>query len=309
MTQSNRGNIVTNENAAEKQARMKKRERLAIIAFPIVIAIGALVALIGSQGSAEVAGVPIFALVVAVAYIIQWVFAIPFYFMQTEKYFDLIGSVTHSLVVAFAFVATPETDARSLLLLGLILIWAIRLGTFLFRRIVKAGADDRWDELKQSVPRFFLVWTIQGIWISFTQAAALAAITTANTQPLGIFAIVGGIVWLIGFGIEVLADHQKSQFRADPANAERFISTGLWSRSRHPNYFGEIVLWVGIAIIAFPVLSGLQYLLLLSPVFVFVLLTRVSGVPMLEAKAERKWGGQEDYETYKRTTPVLIPRL
>jgi len=105
----------------------------------------------------------------------------------------------------------------------------------------------------------------------------------------------------------VVADRQKSHFKADSQNDGRFINTGLWSWSRHPNYFGEIVLWIGVAVITLPVLQGWQWLTLISPVFITLLLTRISGVPMLEARADEKWGGQEDYEIYKRSTSVPIP--
>ncbi len=126
---------------------------------------------------------------------------------------------------------------------------------------------------------------------------------------MDIFAIVGALVWVIGFAIEVTADAQKSRFNADPSNKGKFIRTGLWSRSRHPNYFGEIVLWIGIAIIAIPVLQGWQWVAMISPLFVTLLLTRVSGIPLLEKKADVKWGGQAEYEEYKKNTPVLIPRM
>ena len=121
--------------------------------------------------------------------------------------------------------------------------------------------------------------------------------------------LVGFLVWAVGFAIEVVADSQKSRFSANPDNKGKFIQTGLWSRSRHPNYFGEIMLWIGVAIIALPVLRGWQWVALISPVFVTLLLTRVSGVPLLEKKADKKWGGQADYESYKKRTPELIPRL
>jgi steroid 5-alpha reductase family enzyme len=147
------------------------------------------------------------------------------------------------------------------------------------------------------------------LWVTFTAAAALVTITTGLRKEIDGFAIAGLLVWLFGFVFEVVADSQKSRFSADPANKGRFIHTGLWSRSRHPNYFGEIVLWIGIAIIALPVLQGWQWVALISPIFVTVLLTRVSGVPLLEKKADKKWGGQADYEEYKKNTPVLIPRL
>ena len=140
-------------------------------------------------------------------------------------------------------------------------------------------------------------------------AAALVAITTSTRKELDLFALVGFLVWAIGFSIEVIADTQKSRFSANPDNRGKFIQTGLWSRSRHPNYFGEIVLWIGVAVIAIPVLQGWQWIALISPVFVTLLLTRVSGVPLLEKKADKKWGGQEDYEAYKKNTSMLIPRL
>jgi steroid 5-alpha reductase family enzyme len=192
--------------------------------------------------------------------------------------------------------------------LALVVIWASRLGLFLFRRILRAGKDARFDEIKPSFFRFLNFWTLQGLWVALTLAAAMAAITTTTRKELGWFALAGGLVWVFGFAIEAIADAQKNRFRADPANKGKFIHTGLWAWSRHPNYFGEIVLWIGVAIIALPVLQGWQWVTLISPVFVALLITRVSGVPMLEKKADERWGGQEDYEAYKERTPVLIPR-
>jgi steroid 5-alpha reductase family enzyme len=288
---------------------MKSTDRNALIAFPVLILIGFLFALAGSQGGTSVFGVPLFALSVGLIFLIQWLVFIPSYLFQTEKYFDLTGSLTYISVITLALVFSIGADGRSILLWALVVIWAARLGTFLFRRIKKAGKDDRFDELKPSFIRFLNVWTIQGLWISFTMAAALVAITTSNRKELDLFALVGFLVWAFGFSIEVIADSQKSRFSANPDNKGKFIQTGLWSRSRHPNYFGEIVLWIGVAVIAIPVLQGWQWIALISPVFVTLLLTRVSGVPLLEKKADIKWGGQEDYESYKKRTPVLIPRL
>ena len=198
---------------------------------------------------------------------------------------------------------------ESILLWALVVVWAVRLGTFLFGRIRKAGKDDRFDELKPSFIRFLNVWTIQALWVTFTFAAALVAITTTVRKGLDAFAVIGLLIWIFGFAFEVIANSQKSRFAADPANKGKFIQTGLWSKSRHPNYFGEIMLWIGVAVIALPVLVGLQWVALISPLFVTLLLTRVSGVPLLEAKADKKWGGQPDYEEYKKKTPVLLPKL
>lgn len=288
---------------------MNPSNRNALIAFPLLIVIGLLFAWAGSQGGTLIVGVPLFAVSVGLAFLIQWLAFIPAFLLQTEKFFDLTGSITYVSIITIALVFGAGPDGRSILLWALVVIWAIRLGAFLFGRIKKAGKDDRFDQIKPSFIGFLNVWTIQGLWVTFTLAAALVAVTTTNRQELDLFALTGFLVWAIGFGIEVVADHQKSRFSANPENKGKFIQTGLWSRSRHPNYFGEIVLWIGVAIIALPVLQGWQWVALTSPVFVTMLLTRVSGVPLLEEKADKKWGGQEDYESYKKRTPVLIPQL
>ncbi len=288
---------------------MKKSDRNALLAFPIIIIIGLLIAVAGSQGGSTIGGIPVFAFSVGLAFLIQWLVFIPAYRLQTEKFFDLTGSLTYISVISITALLSADLDARSILLWALVVIWAARLGTFLFRRVRKAGRDDRFDEIKPSFIQFLNVWTIQGLWVTFTMAAALVAITSTNHKPLDVFALIGLLLWLLGFTIEVVADAQKSRFNANPENKGKFIQTGLWSRSRHPNYFGEIVLWVGVAVIALPVLQGWQWVALISPVFVTLLLTRVSGIPLLEKKADQKWGGQANYEAYKKNTPVLIPRL
>ena len=287
---------------------MKESERNALIALLIVILVGLGVAWAGSQGGASVSGVPIFALAVGLAFLIQWLAFIPAYLLQNEGFFDLTGSLTYISVTTIAVLLSPQVDGRSILLLALVVTWAARLGTYLFRRIRKVGKDARFDDIKPSFIRFLSTWTLQGLWVTFTLAAALAAITTTTRKGLGVFALLGFLVWAFGFAMEAVADWQKSRFRADPENKGQFIHTGLWARSRHPNYFGEIVLWIGVAIIALPVLRGWQWATLISPVFVAVLLTRISGVPILEKRADEKWGGQEAYEAYKERTPVLIPQ-
>lgn len=285
------------------------KDRNSFLTFFILILVGALVALAGSQGGATLGSVPVFALAVALAFLIQWLAFIPAYIFQTEKFYDLTGSFTYLTVTLIAVIFSAGADARAFLLAALVIIWALRLGTFLFRRIRKAGKDDRFDDIKPSFIRFLNAWTIQALWVTFTASAALIGITTATRKDLDLFALIGFLVWSLGFSIEVIADAQKSRFNADPANKGKFIRTGLWSRSRYPNYFGEILLWIGVLIITLPVLHGWQWVALISPLFVAFLLTRVSGVPLLEKKADAKWGGQAEYEEYKRNTPVLVPRL
>ena len=287
---------------------MEKVTLRSILAIIVILLIAAGLTFAGSQGGFVVYGIPLFALCVALAFIINWIVFIPAYIWKTEKFFDLTGGITYITVVLVAVFLSPTVDGRSWLLFGIISIWAIRLSSFLFMRIRAAGEDRRFRDLKKSFARFLLTWTIQGLWVTFSLAAALAAITSELRLELGFFELIGLLVWTFGFVVEVIADRQKSQFKADPANEGKFINVGLWSWSRHPNYFGEIVLWIGVAMIAFPALLGWQLITLISPIFITLLLTKISGVPMLEARADEKWGEQEDYEAYKAKTSILIPR-
>jgi len=285
------------------------KKQTIILSLIIAILLGCLMAFAGSQDGQYVRGLPIYAVCVAIAFLLNWAAFFPAFAMQTERFFDLTGSITYISLVVFAFALSDNLDTRSILLGGLCLIWAVRLGSFLYKRIHTAGKDDRFDSIKPNALRFFNTWTLQAVWVVLTSAPVIIAITSNSRKGIGIVAILGVVIWLIGFLIEVIADGQKTAFKKDTSNTGKFISTGLWSRSRHPNYFGEIMLWIGATIVAAPVLQGWQWIALISPVFVIFLLTKVSGIPMLEAKADKKWGGQADYEEYKSNTPILIPKL
>jgi steroid 5-alpha reductase family enzyme len=282
--------------------------RRSLIGITVAAVIGALVALAGSDGSTQLGSVPVFALCGLLAYLVNWVVFIPSNLAKTEKYYDLTGSATYLTVILVAVLSSDDLDARAVIVAAMVAIWATRLGSFLFRRIRRDGRDGRFDEIKTNPLRFFMTWTLQGLWVLLTAAAALAIITTNERRSLGWLAFVGIAVWLAGFVIEVVADRQKSAFKQDPANSGRFITSGLWAWSRHPNYFGEITLWTGIAIIAIPILSGWSWVVLISPVFVAVLIGRISGIPMLEKRADERWGDEPAYQEYKRTTPVLVPK-
>ncbi|MCH9695282.1 MAG: DUF1295 domain-containing protein [Gammaproteobacteria bacterium] len=277
-----------------------------ITGIAIAIAIGGFIAWAGSDGGSRTGGLPVFALCGALAFVINWLAFVPAVLTQTERYYDLVGGITYITTMSVAVILSGDLDLRAMLVAAMVMLWSLRLASFLFRRILKSGNDSRFDEIKNRPLRFFLAWTLQGLWVLLTAAAALAVITGNTRVPLGAAGIIGTGIWLIGLLVEVVADNQKSNFKNDPANNGKFISSGLWAWSRHPNYFGEIVLWGGIALLALPVLKGWQYATLISPVFVYLLLTRVSGVNLLEEKADQRWGGQDDYEAYKRRTPVLF---
>ncbi|MBL8981735.1 MAG: DUF1295 domain-containing protein [Gemmatimonadetes bacterium] len=240
---------------------------------------------------------------------VQWVAFVPAFLRRTERFYDLVGSATFVGAIALAVRQGWPLDARSVVLALAVMVWALRLGTYLVRRIRRAGKDDRFDEIKRSFPRFLLAWTLQGVWVVVTSAPAVLAIRRSGETPVEPLLLIGLFLWVIGFSVEVVADAQKARFAADPANRGRFITTGLWARSRHPNYFGEILLWTGVTVIASPVLVGWERLGLISPLFVAWLLIRVSGIPQLERKARARWGGDPAYEGWYRRTPRLLPRL
>ena len=249
---------------------------------------------------------------VILAFLIQWVAYIPAYTFQTEKFYDLTGTLTYLSVVWFTYMlsnSAGELKIGNLILALLISIWAVRLGSFLFLRIHKAGEDKRFRTIKPSASQFFMTWTLQGFWVSICSMCALTAISSEVGVVVNVFFYIGFALFLIGFSIEVIADNQKNTFRSLEENKDKFIANGLWAKSRHPNYFGEIMLWTGIALIALPSLSGTQYLTLISPVFTYILLVHISGVRMLEDMGNKKWGHLEEYKNYKDKTPRIIPKL
>ncbi len=287
---------------------MDNQTNKSLLGILTAVAVGALVSWAGGDGGAQAGSIPVFAWCGLVAFLINWIVFVPSSLRQTEKYYDLTGSATYVTVILVAVWLSSDLDTRAWIAAAMVVVWALRLGTFLFRRISRAGNDRRFDEIKTDRLRFLMAWTVQGLWVLLTAAAALAIITTTERKELSWLGFVGIAVWLSGFSIEVVADRQKSAFRRDPKNRGRFISSGLWAWSRHPNYFGEIVLWTGVAVMAIPILSGWRWVVLISPIFVTLLLTRISGIPMLERRADERWGGTEDYERYQESTPVLVPR-
>jgi len=291
--------------------------KISILGSAVSIILGFLVAYIVGQNSVDFFGFPLLIFCFLYSYIVHWIFFIHAYIFQTEHYFDATGSFTYiSLSIILIFNSIFNSSFEGLnpytYLIGImVILWSLRLGMFLFKRVKDVGQDIRFLEMKKDFFWFFMTWTLSGLWVFLTYVAGLSAMTSINLiENMSfyhfIFMLTGFLLWVVGFVIEILADNQKKIFRENPSNKGKFISSGLWAWSRHPNYFGEIILWLGIAIIAFPSMEGGEILGLISPLFVYVLLTKISGIPMLEKSSDNKWGLEEDYIKYKKTTPILF---
>ena len=287
--------------------------RLTGIVFTAVILIVGLVLLAVDENSTSFRGLPAVAWCAIIVFGIQWLSWIPASVGQTERFYDLTGGMTYLVVVAFSLWIGSEPEgigSRELLISALVAIWSIRLSGFLFLRIHHKGKDGRFDDLKTSPVRFLVPWTLQGLWIFLTANVVIVINSqTGPSPPLGIWDVTGLLIWILGFGIEVLADMQKTRFNSNPKNEGRWIDQGLWSLCRHPNYLGETLLWTGIAVFGVSCLEGFEWVSWISPVFVYLLLTKVSGIPILDRRALSKWGDDPEYQEYRERVPAMIPLL
>jgi steroid 5-alpha reductase family enzyme len=244
---------------------------------------------------------------------IQWVAWIPASIGKTERFYDLTGGLTYLTVVGFSLWAGSQSEPpslRELIVSLLVVIWSLRLSFFLYLRIHRTGKDGRFDQLKTSPIRFLVPWTLQGLWVFLTMIVVIVINSQADSAPaLEIWDYIGLSIWILGFGIETIADNQKTVFNTEPNNQGKWIDSGLWSYSRHPNYLGEIILWTGIAFFGISCFTGLERVAWISPIFIYILLTKVSGTPILDKRALEKWGDDPEYQKYRDNTPALIPRF
>ncbi len=240
---------------------------------------------------------------------IQWVSFIPAFIFQTEKFYDLTGSITYLTAIFYTLYVTGSNNLSDLIIVACVAVWAIRLGSFLFMRIHKAGEDRRFRTIKPNFTRFLMTWTLQGMWVSMCLLCVLTALSSYSGVIMNSIFFIGLIVFILGLSIEIIADYQKTVFRRNIENKDKFITTGLWSLSRHPNYFGEILLWTGVAVMSISSLQGLQYITLISPIFVYILLVYISGIRILEDQAKKKWGHLDSFKEYLKNTPRLFFKI
>ena len=244
----------------------------------------------------------IYYLIIALAFnLIMLLFAYKF---KTDKLTDLSYALTFVFIIALGFFLGSYSNLK-LILLIMILFWAFRLGIFLFIRIRKIKKDRRFDGIRENFLKFFGFWFFQGIAVWIILLPSLMFLSSAG--KISIFSWIGFAIWFIGITLETFSDLQKYQFNNNNKK-DKWVSTGLWRYSRHPNYFGEILCWLGIYLFSFSSLTDIQKILAFnSPIFIVILLIFITGLPKLEKYADKKWGKIKEYKEYKRKTSILIP--
>tara|TARA_X000000950_G_scaffold283532_1_gene384568 strand:- start:100 stop:855 length:756 start_codon:yes stop_codon:yes gene_type:complete len=250
--------------------------------------------------------------VIALIFGLQITGFIPSFYLKSEKYYDLFGGLSFiSSIFLMLFLKiriTNDLSTREIILATCVILWTIRLSFFLFQRVKRVGKDVRFDNLKFSFSKFLLAWMTQGLWVFMCLLPILTVFSSPTNNEI-FYLSLGVFIYLIGLFIEIIADYQKTTHNKINNKKRKFISSGLWSRSRHPNYFGEFLIWTGITIICFPVFSGLKYLALVTPFFIYFLLNYISGVNLLEERAKEKWGNNPEYVKYSKTTPKFFPKI
>lgn len=229
------------------------------------------------------------------------------YTQQSDKATDLFYSLSFASLTVFLWFASADSLIHHFLL-GMVLLWSFRLGSYLFKRIHAMGKDDRFDEMRKQFIRFAGFWTLQALSILILSIPIIIIYQKSNIEFEAIHAI-GIIVWALGLLLETIADQQKFAFRQDSANDGQFIQTGLWKHLQHPNYLGEILCWIGIFVCAIPSLENWEWLAIISPIWIVFLLVFVSGIPLLQKASQKKYGHLNSYQNYQKNTPLLIPFL
>lgn len=240
-----------------------------------------------------------------IAFVINTVFFIYAFKRKTDVVTDLSYSLSFFLATTYIYVVHAQKNLLQTLLLVLVVLWALRLGSYLLSRILATKVDHRFDDKRDSFVRFGTFWLLQAtaVWVILLPVTfAMGAKDLVINMP---FLIVGFAISLFGLIYETIADHQKTTFKKK--NPTKLITTGLWASSRHPNYFGEILVWWGTLIVVFPYLSGASYLVALGPVFITLLLLFVSGVNLLEKSWKEKYGKEAYFQEYVRQTSIFIP--
>ncbi len=227
---------------------------------------------------------------------------------KTDKVTDFSYSLSFFLLTLFLLSASgPPFSYHKIIVAVAILLWSTRLGGYLFYRIIKIGKDARFDDKRGNFINFLQFWVLQATTVWLVMLPFSVYITSPSDEGALYFTLLGILLFSLGLLIESISDVQKFRYRRTPENNSHWVDSGLWKYSRHPNYFGEMLVWWGLFIVVIPSLEGLFWLTLIGPLWITVLLLFVSGIPLLEKSADRKYGNNPDYLSYKESTSMLIP--
>jgi len=233
---------------------------------------------------------------------------------QTDKLTDITYALTFALLAGFFWYKYGGSDdAYKLSLFFMIVIWALRLGSYLLTRVMIKGSDHRFDEFRDNFKRYLRFWVIQGVSVWVVSLPFIIGLSKSAEEVAAIqgskWVMAGMAIWMIGFFIEALSDRQKFRFRLNPENEGKFMGRGLFSIVRFPNYLGEIMVWLGVFIAVIPLLQGLEWLSVISPLWIIFLLVGLSGIPFLERSNAKRYGDQKEFQEYKAKTKKLIPYI
>lgn len=219
---------------------------------------------------------------------------------------DTAWGLSFFIILLSGFEDFTQLNWRQVALVIMVGLWALRLSGYIFYRNLKIGKEDyRYEEMRNSwgdsfkVKAYFRVFMLQGV-LSIVIGYPLYIISQKQASALTYLDILGISLWCYGFLVESIADYQKDRFKSNSINKGKIIMSGLWKYSRHPNYYGEAVLWWGIFL--FLCSSINFYIIMISPIVLTFLLLKVSGVTLLE----QKYKDHPDFEVYKKTTNAFI---
>lgn len=227
------------------------------------------------------------------------------YFLQTDKLTDFSYSLCFLLINGLGFYMSDKYLIDWVMFI-LVSIWAFRLGSYLFIRIMAMGRDNRFDEFRERLQSFIKFWIVQAISIFIISLSFLFFYSHNDGEPSSLFWTGIGVA-IFGLVMETIADQQKFSFKK--RNPTNFMQSGLWKKIRHPNYTGEILFWVGIFIASASYLNSWQWTAVLSPVWIIILLLKFSGIPPLEKMWQKKYGESQSFIDYKKSSWRLIPGI